>query len=166
MAYNGKDGLHKKDWGNKIRFEGKDEWTFNHFEHWWWFVNNSVLSQRLHVPFSTWSVDLLLSVWLLFCSVSPPGGRCRTTAALWPVFWGVRPIAVVSPGTWTMLLFLTFLTWVALHPQEAEAVMWAEFLLGCFFCHPPSFLCTSSHKEGWLHTVFVSEVNLCVDCGD
>lgn len=51
--------------------------------------------------------------------------------------------------------------WVASHPQEA--VMWAELLLGCFFCRRPSSVCTWPYKEGWLHTVFVSEVNLCVD---
>lgn len=61
----------------------------------------------------------------------PLVAKCRTTAALLPVFWGVRPVAVASRGTWTMLLFLTFLMWVASCTQEAEAVVWAHFLLGC-----------------------------------
>ena len=100
-----------------------------------------------------------MSVWPFCCSVSPPGGRCRTTAAQLPVFWGVRPAAVVSRGTWTMLLFLTFLMWVALHVQEAAAVMWAEFLLG--FCLVPSFTCTSFCKECWLHSVLCQSL-ICV----
>lgn len=73
----------------------------------------------------------------LSCCVSPPGGHCRTTAARWPVSWGARPAA--SRGIWTMLLFLTFLTWVALHLQEAEAAPRAALLLRLpVFCHFPS----------------------------
>lgn len=105
-----------------------------------------------------------MSVWPSCCSVSPPGGRCRTTAALLPVFWGVRPAAVVSRGTWTMLLFLTFLMWVALHVQEAAAVMWAEFLLGFVGCF--LYVHVILQKDHWSHSVLVSEVNVCVDYGD
>lgn len=105
-----------------------------------------------------------MSVWPSCCSVSPPGGRCRTTAALLPVFWGVRPAAVVSRGTWTMLLFLTFLMWVALHVQEAAAVMWAEFLLGFVGCF--LYVHVILQKDRWSHSVLVSEVNVCIDYGD
>lgn len=102
--------------------------------------------------------------WLLCCSVLPSGGHCRTTVALWPVFWGVRPAAAASHETWMMLLFLTFLTWVASHLQEAEAAMWAVFLLGLLvFPLVPSFL---SAFKGWVHSVFVSEGNFSVYCGD
>lgn len=103
---------------------------------------------------SIWPEFLWKRVWprlnrvaLLCCSASPPGGHCRTTAALWPVFWGVRPAVAASRGIWTMLLFLTFLTWVALHLQEAGAVMWGLpscSVCLCFAVFPvvPSFLCT------------------------
>lgn len=152
MAYNEKDILHKKrgrTWGNRIRFTSKVEWLLvflSTTDDLWillYRLNFSMcFSQHEFLPGGCFLVLTCPVFWLLCCSVSPPGGRCRTTVALLPVFWGVLPVTAASPGTWTMLLFLTFLMWVALRPQDAAAVMWAEFFL------PPvlPFLCTLPYK--------------------
>lgn len=93
----------------------------------------------------------LPSFVVLYC---PPVATRRTTVAPLPVFWGARPVAVASRGTWTTLLFLTFLMWVAfLRTIKDAAMVWARCLLGCCFGLIP-FQCTSRCREAWSHSVF------------
>lgn len=113
-----------------------------------------------NVPVAAWiwatfwkcPLKCLPSFVVLYC---PLVATHRTTVAPLPVFWGARPVAVASRGTWTTLLFLTFLTWVAfLRTIKDAAMVWARCLLGCCFGFIP-FQCTSRCREAWSQCVCV-----------
>lgn len=85
----------------------------------------------------------LPSFVILYC---PPVATHRTTVAPLPVFWGARPVAVASRGTWTTLLFLTFLTWVAFCARSSPRP-WCE-LDACSVAVLVLFLFSALHPAG------------------